>query len=255
MLLNGSFTEGWRDLPPVGNLTNQEPTGWHLEWLKPGEPLYADAGSKCEGVPECVHKLSNQLPPHEQRGKPGALILKGDATYKIFHAAASFGVTLTQTVVGLEPGSEAMLTVPILLVRHSDPDPYGAESRVEVNGQGRWANAEKMGNRSWYRHKVKFTVPDDGKATLVIRVKSKWNRPKDFFIDGITLEAEKAIAQPDTEPELDSELPPTEEPAAGTVYVQIPAGLEVVRAFSDDLKSIMIVAPPSVDVTVLTAGE
>ena len=155
MLKNGSFTEGWLDMPPYGNLINQQPNGWILRWIEPGNSLFG-AGDKAGGVPECVHKLARQLPPNEQLGAKDALILAGDTTYKVFHAGSPFGVELKQVVTGLKPGSEATLTVPILAVLHNEPDPYGAESGVWVNGQGSWVNGGQMGDRSWYRHQQTF---------------------------------------------------------------------------------------------------
>jgi hypothetical protein len=52
-----------------------------------------------------------------------------------------------------------------------------------------------MGSRSWFRHTISFTVPDSGTADIIIRVKSKWPRAKDFFIDGVTLEAAENIVE------------------------------------------------------------
>ena len=103
MLQNGNFSSrNWRNIKAKKlNLINQEPEGWHLEWLDPGDLLYDDNNSaKAEGVPECVHKLSKQLPEHERLGQPGALILDGDATYKIFSATASFGATRISSCCG-----------------------------------------------------------------------------------------------------------------------------------------------------------
>ena len=61
MLKNGSFTEGWDDLPPApGFLINQQPKGWILNWVEPNESLFG-AGDVAKGVPECVHKLADQL--------------------------------------------------------------------------------------------------------------------------------------------------------------------------------------------------
>ena len=54
------------------NLKNQEPEGWRLAWLEPGEALFGDANAQAHGVPECVHKLKTQLPAHEQMGQPNA---------------------------------------------------------------------------------------------------------------------------------------------------------------------------------------
>ena len=178
-LQNGSFEEGWVDLPPApGYLINQQPMEWTLSWIEPG------------GVPECVHKHNYQLPPDERLGGEHALVLDGDWTYKIFHAGAPFGAALTQTIASLPVGATYVVTVPILVDLHGDPDPWSAESGVWIEGQGDWANAIVMGSRSWYEHVVSFVVPQDGEATLVVRVKSKWSAPKDFFIDNVRMSDE-----------------------------------------------------------------
>jgi hypothetical protein len=190
-LKNGSFEEGWDNLPPVGSLINQQPISWNLSWVEPDTPLY-DSGDLAGGVPECVHKHSTQLPPDEQLGGPEALILEGDYTYKMFHASQPFGAELVQTLSGLSPGSSWRLTVPILADLHPDKDPSSdpgrAESGVWVNGIGAWADASEMGHRNWYNHTVSFSAPASGNVTLVIRVKSKWPTPKDFFIDNVRLQ-------------------------------------------------------------------
>jgi PKD repeat protein len=191
-LRNGSFEEGWVDLPPVGTLINQRPVQWSLSWVEPGTPLYDSGDVVAGGVPECVHKHSTQLPPNEQLGAPEALILEGEYTYKMFHANQPFGAQLVQTISGLSPGSAWRLTAPILADLHpnKDPltDPYTVESGVWVNGKGGWADASEMGHRNWYNHTVNFSVPSNGKVTVVIRVKSKWAYPKDFFIDAVRVQ-------------------------------------------------------------------
>ncbi|MCK4832385.1 MAG: PKD domain-containing protein [Anaerolineales bacterium] len=185
-LQNGSFEEGWTDLPPEpGNLINQQPVGWTLSWVEIGELLYGST-DPAGGVPECVHKHNDQLPPQEQLGGADALVLDGSYTYKIFHFGAPFGAELTQTISPLAAGVSWRLTVPILVDLHDDTDPWGAESGVWVNGFGQWANAETMGHRNWYDHVVEFT-PAAGQAEIVIRVKDK-HAGKDFFIDNIRLE-------------------------------------------------------------------
>jgi len=197
MIRNGNFTEGWTDMPPApGYLINQQPMGWTLKWLQPGEKLFGDAGVEVKGVPECVHKLSTQLPPHEQLDAPNALILAGDVTYKIFNANAPFGASLSQTISGLEPGSSVTVTAPVQAHLNGETDPYGAESGVWLNGEGHWVHGHAMGNRQWYRHVAEAIVPENGRVEVVIRVKSKWASPKDFFIDHITMEAVAAIAPP-----------------------------------------------------------
>ena len=189
MIRNGDFSEGWNDLEPTDwFLINQEPIGWKLELLDLGGSLYDDPNTQVRGIPECTHKLSEQLPPNEQIGQKNALILAGNATYKIFSANASFGASLSQTVTGLEPGSSVTVTVPIQVHLHGEKDMYGAESGVWLNDEGGWVNGYKMGDRKWYVHVVQTTVPANGEVALVIRMKSKWARPKDFFIDNVTME-------------------------------------------------------------------
>lgn len=256
MLQNGSFTEGWETLPALpeaGYLRNQRPNGWQLTWLNKGQPLYDDPNSQAQGVPECVHKLGTQLPPHEQRGMPNALILVGDTTYKIFNSGAAFGAALSQTVTGLQPGTQAVLTVPIQVHLHGESDEYGAESSVWVNDEGEWVNGRVMGDRKWYRHKVEFTVPANGEAEIVIRVKSKWNKPKDFFFDGIVLEAEQATSgdiTDDTVVDNDDAGGETAVPVK-TIYLQLPAGVQLRQGESSQPNVVEINLPPGVTVEIV----
>lgn len=182
---NPSFEAGWIDLPPApGYLINQQPLEWYLTWIEPGQPLYSTT-DLAGGVPECVHKFNYQLPPDEQRGGPHALVLDGEATYKIFHANAAFGAELRQTIYGLPAGSTWTLTVPMQVHLHGDSDPYSVEAGVWVNGLGQWVNGGEMGDRMWYEHQVTLDVPANGQVQVLIRVKSKWPLPKDFFLDDL----------------------------------------------------------------------
>ena len=192
-LQNGSFEEGWTDLPPApGHLINQQPTGWDYYWIEPGEPLF-DSTDVSRGVPESIHKLASQLPPHEQPGGSSALILDGEAVYKIFHAGAAFGGELSQTVENLPAGSVWRLRVPVQVHLNGEADPYGAESSVWINDVGGWVNGFAMGDRQWYVHEQMVVVPDNGRVHIQIRVKSKWDRPKDFFIDDVQLEQIESV--------------------------------------------------------------
>lgn len=250
MLKNGSFTEGWETLPAIaeaGYLKNQRPNGWQLEWQNKGESLYDDSGTKVDGIPECVHKLSDQLPADEQLGGVKALILAGDTTYKIFNSAAKFGATLSQTVTGLVPNSQATLTVPIQAHLHGETDAYGAESGVWVNGEGGWVNGFVMGDRQWYRHIIPFTVPASGEAEIVIRVKSKWTKPKDFFFDGITLEAQVGSSGGSDETVVDDNGGTAVSPGQ-IVYVQLPPGFELKTGTSQQGNVIEVNAPAGVTV-------
>jgi hypothetical protein len=230
MLQNGSFSEGWETLEPVAEanwLRNQRPFGWQIEWLQMGEPLYTDPGNKARGIPECVHKLSEQLPEDERMGGKHALILEGSAVYKIFSGGGEFGATLSQKIT-LAPMSRIKVVVPIQVHTHGDPDPYGAESAVWLSQQGGgWANSDKMGDRKWYRHEVEHVVPADGEIELIIRVKSKWPRAKDFFFDGVTLE----ILSPGIDPVDD----PGDDPmTVKTVTVRLPDGVQVKQGVCDE---------------------
>lgn len=191
-IVNGSFEQGWTNLPPApGFLINQEPKGWRLTWLGVGEPIWDDGSATAQGVPECLHKLEAGLPPDEWAGGPRPLILEGKATYKTFHFAAPFGTELYQSVGGLPPGTTWRLTVPIQLHTHGDNDPWAAESGVwattSADQAGGWVSGGTMGDHHWFFHKVEITVPADGRIEVYIRVKSKWNRGKDFFIDDVRL--------------------------------------------------------------------
>ena len=202
---NGSFEAGWTDLPPVeGSLINQNPNGWTLSWLEKGETVWDLRTIHPEdpqvgvvsGVAEMIHKLNHQLPPNEQIGGPDALILDGLAVYKMFHRGAAFGGQLTQTVT--LPAGTWRLTVPVQLHWHENLDPddptwdtYTAESGAWVlfGGQrvGGWATARDMGDRNWYYHRVEFTLTEQQDVEILIRVKSIYRSPKDFFIDAVEL--------------------------------------------------------------------
>lgn len=245
MLQNGTFSEEWETLPAIKEanyLRNQRPNGWDLSWVTMGEPIYGDSNAISGGIPECVHKLSTQLPPNEQLGKKDALILAGTAVYKIFNGFAPFGASLTQTVTGLQPGAQATLTVPIQVHLHGETDAYGAESGVWVNGEGGWVHGFDMGDRRWYEHEITFTVPESGTADIVIRVKSKWPKGKDFFIDGITLAAETAVTPP----------PPDEHTGPiKTVFIQVPAGVEVKQGTSSQVNTIEVNVGPGMKVEIV----
>jgi len=241
MLQNGAFSDGWETLPAITDanfLKNQRPHGWQLSWVAIGESLYDDPNSKSGGIPECVHKLNEQLPENERRDGRNALILAGNAVYKTFSANAPFGTTLSQTVTGLEPHSTATLTVPIQVHLHGETDAYGAESGVWVNDIGGWVNGFDMGDRQWYEHKITFTVPANGEAEIVIRVKSKWPKGKDFFFDKVTLEAETAV--------IDDGNVETK-----TVFLRLPPGVQIKQGVSNQANVVEVNAGPGVEIEVV----
>jgi len=210
LLVNGSFEEGWTDLPPEGNTTNQEPNNWDLTWLMEGTEVwdprpphhYEPGLGIVRGVAEMIHKIGGPdipvtLPIEEWMGGPNALILEGVHTYNMFHDAAAFGSQLSQKVT-LPPGTYR-LTVPVQLHWHEglkpdDPtwDTFTAESGAWVlyGGAklGDWATAREMGDRRWYYHVIEFTLGQQTEVEVRIRVKSIYNSPKDFFIDAVWLE-------------------------------------------------------------------
>jgi hypothetical protein len=199
-LVNGSFEAGWTNMPPApGNLINQQPNGWTLTWLPIGAPIWDDANATAQGVPECLHKLAGQLPPNEQPGGPNALILDGQTTYKMFHFGAPFGSQLYQRITSLPPGSTWRLTVPVQVHMHGDSDPWAAEAGVwaltSEEQTGGWVPGGTMGDRQWYNHVVEFQIPADGTVEVLLRVKSKWSRSKDFFTDAIRLEQISNLSQ------------------------------------------------------------
>lgn len=248
MIQNGSFSEGWETLDAISEanyLRNQRPNGWQIAWLPIGAALYDDPHTKVKGIPECVHKLNDQLPLNERLGQKDALILSGDAVYKIFSATAEFGAQLSQTVSGLQPSSQANLLVPIQVHLHGETDAYAAESGVWVNGQGSWVNGFDMGDRHWYEHTIEFTVPPSGEAEILIRVKSKWPSPKDFFFDGITLTAEAA-----TKPKKRK----GKKKRRKTVFLQVPTGVQVKQGTSPEKNVVEINVGPGVKLKVVS-GE
>jgi len=186
--INGSFEQGWTTLPPYPgtNLRNQVPKKWSLTVVEPGAFLPASK-DRATGYPECVHKLCKQLPPEECAGGSNALILDGDAVYKIFSAQEAYGVTLSQTVKGLRNyvGTHYSFSVPVNIHnQHNNQDPYGAEVYVGVNGTGGWYQIEDFVDRE-YSTVVVDGLLDRSFAFLEIIVKSKWEQGIDFFIDNV----------------------------------------------------------------------
>ena len=218
VLRNGSFEEGWTDVVVPGlNQVNQIPMFWGMEWLEPGERLW-DSNDEARGVPECVHKHMNQLPPNENPGGEDALILDGEWTYKMFNANAAWGAQLSQVVRGLRPGTIAVLRAPVQAHLHGDTDPWSMEVGFWVNGVGGWHNAGELGDRDWTTFLQKITVPADGLVSALIRVKSKYDNAKDFFIDNVMLVAEIDTDPPD----------PPDPPDDGIFEMTVPAGTKQV---------------------------
>lgn len=210
-LENGGFEACWITLPPVeGGKKNQNPSGWTVSWLEPGEEVWdlrtihpddPEVGI-VTGIAEMVHKLNSQLPPEEQLGGPRALILDGQTTYKIFDTHGSFGSQLVQTVT--LPAGTWRLTVPVQLHWHENLDPddmtwdtFTAESGAWVLGAGLraggWATARDMGDRRWFYHVVEFELAAEREVEVLLRFKSIYKSSKDFFVDAVWLEPIDAL--------------------------------------------------------------
>ena len=197
---NGNFEDGWEDVgAEVGHLANQRPWDWELDWLDIGQPLYDNSDTLAGGVPEYFHCKNEELPPDQRFGAKNAHILDGSTAYIIANDYAPFGAELYQEVNGLPAGATFRLTVSVLAVLYGDSAPWSAEAGVWVNTTGRkggasrdwtgaWANGQEMGDRRWHEHVVDFVVPPTGTVEVIIRVKSKRDTFKDFFIDNVRLE-------------------------------------------------------------------
>lgn len=115
----------------------------------------------------------------------------------MFHRAGAFGAQLTQRIESMPPGVYR-LTVPVQLHWQEKLDPegdwdqYTAESGAWVLTDGMqsggWAHAKQVGDRKWFYHVVEFNVQEGAAIDVLIRVKSKYRSPKDFFVDDIRLE-------------------------------------------------------------------
>ena len=164
-LINGSFEQGWETFYPSGN---QEPVGWELVTYVTGSILLApkagngDTETKALCVPECVHKLSVQLPPDEQLGGKDALILDGSTTYKLFGKSA-FRATLSQQWT-VTPGAVCSLTIPVQVHGGLKPDgtPYNIDTgaaywRVTINGTpSAWFTFGHFSDREWMTYSPGF---------------------------------------------------------------------------------------------------
>lgn len=190
-LVNGGFEGCWGTIEQG----NQEPNGWELTWTKPGELVWDSRYTEpATAIAEMIHKLKLQLPPNEWPGAPNALILDGEATYKLFSNFNIFASQLYQRVS--LPAGSYQLTVPVQLHWQEDldgKDQYTAESGAWVitgaTQSGGWAHAKQMGDRQWFNHVIQFELTAPGEVDVVIRVKSVYRSKKDFFIDAVRLES------------------------------------------------------------------
>lgn len=201
MLQNGSFEDGWLDIP-AGATLNQEPIGWRITWLQPGQPLRhcedlpGDTEATARTVPECVHKLADQLPPHEQPGGSDPLILDGETVYKVFAAYGSFSARLSQ-VLRVEPGALVTVTVPVRVHQHGNGDYGAAYWHVELGASASsWLTFKRdFDDRVWTTVSITARALDDGTLPLVITFESHTIAGIDFFIDNVTATVQKPEPQ------------------------------------------------------------
>jgi hypothetical protein len=192
-LFNSDFSDGWQDVA-YGNLINQQPNGWQLVLPEPDELAFGAVNRKTgelatvTAVPESIHKLIDQLPPHEQPGGADPLILSGTAVYKIFAMNNAFAGRLVQTVRGLAPNAKVSLEVPVRVHYHDDlNEPDDVEVWVEVNGHKVEYWATGLPHRTWVTVKVDGKTDADGTAVVTVTVITKWRNSRDFFIDDLRL--------------------------------------------------------------------
>lgn len=203
---NGSFEDGWVDVPSGHGWNNQQPTGWLLRWLRPGDPsweLNAKTGSvpTATAVPEVVHKLDWQLPPDEQPGGPRALILDGVAVYKAFTAGDIWGIELEQELTAT-PGATLTVRVPVQVHYQQvliEPDDF--EVAILLNDHKRRFYAiPDLPDRQWVTLEHSTVVGASGKVRLRIRAYNKWMNGRDIFIDAVGA-SETAVAPPPPPPD------------------------------------------------------
>ena len=200
LLVNGSFELDWTDIPIPGIGTiNQEPDGWEVEWLEPGDPLLSsvDYGGPddephyltAKTIPECCHKLNDQLPPDEQSGGVDAIVLDGDTAYKVFSSVNPFGAYMAQLVTGLDPGRRIVLEVPVRVHHHGDGSPGAAVWRCCLNNQtGPWLTfKEDFDDRAYMTFGMDSVVDADGCAFVAIDLESRALAGIDFFVDDVRL--------------------------------------------------------------------
>jgi len=214
-LLNGSFENGWNDIP-AGSTINQEPDSWVLTWKGVGQPLDSSgafAGDElpvfeiAQTIPECVHKHMDQLPPDEQPGGEHALILDGVYTYKVFSSVNPFGITLTQQVPA---NGVATLTVPVQVHHHGDGS-YGACAvKVELVGvesvNTGWLTFHGGINEfEWVSPTVSTNT--NGSAGVVVTLESRALGGIDFFIDNLVLTEAGETEPPPVVPPTDYDGP------------------------------------------------
>ena len=187
---NGSFELPWTNLPPVGGhgLINQQPANFTLTIAEPGQPAWDIRNQKLNsalipsGWPECIHKLTQQLPPHQQPGGSDPLILDGTKVYKVFSGGDQFAVELKQVFTNTAP---IRYQLPVRVHYHAlvnSDSPDTAQVHILVNGtRVKFLKAiPDLPNEEWVYPEIDTPA---GEVTLQVRFASIWKMPIDFFMD------------------------------------------------------------------------
>jgi len=199
MLENWSFEKQWTTDPLTGN---QTPGDWLLTYRLPGAPMLS-AGAFPGGsdvvirTPECVHKLNWQLPPNEQLGGEDALILDGEAVYKVF--GVGYSATLKQVISGFEMGSRLTFRVPVQVHAQGDDGQGAGVFRIGIQGQfTQWQTfGAGLEDREWSYITASVVVADATACAVRIDFEGRSSTSSvDFFIDALGLE----IDAPEPEP-------------------------------------------------------
>jgi hypothetical protein len=132
--------------------------------------------------------------------------------YKIFSSGGSFAAKLSQTITGLTPDAEVLVTVPVRCHRHyNETDPWGVQASLVVAGCGHILNTALLPNRQWTQLICAGNANALGEMTVDITVDAKWRQPVDFFLDGIAATVENVTITP----------PPVYEPPTYTVNLPV----------------------------------
>ena len=198
--MNLSFENGWTNIEAgYGNLINQIPNNWEIFWTPIGEAGFfndkTNQNATINSVPEMVHKLNDQLPPDEQIGGENALILDGDAVYKIFAHKGIWRAGIRQ-VFETYPNAEITVTVPVLVsyedVLNFDSDDF--QLQVTVGNEEYWFSSKNdLPHKTWDYLELEGQADEEGKCLLEIKAGTIWSNSRGFFIDNIQVSVEPPL--------------------------------------------------------------
>ena len=179
-----------------------QPLHWGVSWVEPDDALY-DSADKAAAVPYIGPAGNNGI--------------------AFGHFTHAYGGELVQSF-GLVRGDYIRVRVSYSANVHGDPDRYGAELGVFIldendeQKEGGWLNGLTVSGDAT----VHYVADHTGMHTLAIRVKSKWNKPKEVTIKSVEVSLEKEGPLPPTElpTTVGGELPETYFPQSVTEPVR-----------------------------------